>query len=60
MCGLVQKLVAGSHRYKGWLLLMKLAEANRKSLDLERKLQEVETRESVLKRERISFISKYD
>lgn len=38
----------------------KLAEASRKSLEMERKLQEVETRESVLKRERMSFISEYD
>lgn len=38
----------------------KLAEANRKSLELERKLQEVETCESVLKRERMSFNSEYD
>ncbi|CAA0820166.1 Protein CROWDED NUCLEI 1 [Striga hermonthica] len=46
-----QKLVAADS---------KLAEASRKSLELERKLQEVETRESVLKRERMSFISERD
>lgn len=38
----------------------KLEEVNRKSLELERKLQEVETRDSLLRRERMSFVAEYD
>ena len=37
----------------------KLAEANKKSLEVERRLQEVETRESVLRREQASLSTEY-
>lgn len=37
----------------------RLAEANRKSSELERKLREVETRENVLRRERLSLLAEY-
>lgn len=38
----------------------KLEEVYKTSLELERKLQEVETRDSLLQRERMSFIAEYD